>query len=89
MTTYEKELARTLEERYGDIPAGRLFEKLCRMGVVDYTRCKTLVVRQYVDMLVKEGRTKTDAMWMAAEKFVCSYECVRKYVYYYTDINIL
>jgi hypothetical protein len=67
---------------------GELMDKLFEMGVVDFSRCKILATRQYVEQLVRRGEKKTNAMWMAAEHFVCSYEYVRKCVYYYTDINM-
>ena len=59
------------------------------MGVVDYTRCKILAVRNVVDEMVKKGMKKSDAMWSAAEQFACSYEYIRKCMYYYTDVNII
>lgn len=31
---------------------------------------------------------KMDAMWKASEKFACSYEYIRKCMYYYKDINL-
>lgn len=29
-----------------------------------------------------------NTMWQAAEHFKCSYEAIRKYWYYYTDVNL-
>jgi hypothetical protein len=88
LTRYEKELARIVDERYGELPARRLVEELCRMGVVDHTLCKVFAVRRWVDEEMKRGRGKVDAMWMAAEYFCATYEYVRKCMYYYTDVNI-
>ncbi len=88
MTRYEKELARIVALRYGKLPAAELVAELCRIGVVDHTRCKILSVRRYVEELVKEGAKKVDAMWLAAEHFCATYEYVRKCMYYYTDVNI-
>ena len=36
---------------------------------------------------MKKGKLKVDVMWEAAERFACSYEYVRKCVYYYRDVN--
>jgi hypothetical protein len=89
MTRYEKELVGIIDEQYGDsLSAGALVEELIRIGVVDHTRCKVLVVRRYVDELVKGGCGKVEAMWLAAEHFCATYEYVRKCMYYYTDVNI-
>ncbi len=88
MTTYQKHLSQIISERYPALSGAQLLDKLFDMGVVDFTRCKVLAVREYVDKLVRADSKKTDAMWMAAEKFVCSYEYVRKCMYYYTDVNI-
>lgn len=88
MTRYEKELARIVAERCGNLPAEKIVEELCRIGVVDHTLCKVLAVRRRVDELVGEGHGKVDSMWMAAEQFCTTYEYIRKCMYYYTDVNI-
>jgi hypothetical protein len=88
LTRYERELARLVAERYGELPAAGLVEELCRIGVIDYSRCKVLAVRRWVEEAVKGGTKKTDAMWQAAEHFCCTYEYVRKCMYYYNDVNI-
>ncbi len=88
MTRYEKELARIVAERYGEISVSELMERLCRIGVIDHTLCKVLTVRRHVEGLVREGTGKVDAMWLAAEHFCATYEYVRKCMYYYKDINI-
>ena len=87
MTLYQKALARIVETHYGELPPGKIVEKLIELGVVDLTLCKVLAVREFVADRQKEGLKKIDAMWMATEHFACSYEYVRKCVYYYTDIN--
>ena len=48
---------------------------------------KVLVVREYVKDRVKNGSSRLGAMWQATEEFACSYEYVRKCVYYYKDVN--
>ncbi len=88
MTLYEKELARIVGERYGKLNAAELVAELCRIGVVDHTRCKILAVRRRVEELVHDGHRKIEAMWLAADQFCATYEYVRKCMYYHTDVNI-
>ena len=82
LTIYEKELIRILRTRCGELTTGQTVEKLTALGVIDSTLCKVLAVREHVRI------RKTDAMWLATERFACSYEYVRKCMYYYTDMNI-
>ena len=56
--------------------------------MVDHTRCKVLAVRRWVEKAVRRGSRQVDAMYQAAEEFACSYEYVRKCMYYYTDVNL-
>lgn len=88
MTTYQRFLHKTIESRFGSLSATALLDKLFEMGVVDFTRCKVLAVRTAVDTLMRGGMRKVDAMYQAAEDFACSYEYVRKCMYYYTDVNM-
>lgn len=88
MTSYEKELIELVKLRFGDNSPAEITAKLIDMGVVDFSRCKILAVREYVGTAMKTGAKKTDAMWEASEHFSCSYEYIRKCMYYYTDINI-
>ena len=88
MTTYEKELIDQLDLHYKSLTTPQLVSKLMEMGVIDYSRCKVLSVREYVRKLTREGCKKTNAMWDAAEKFACSYEYIRKCIYYYKDVNL-
>ena len=78
-----------LKARYGTLTAGELAGKLFEIGVLDHTLCKVLAVREYVAARVAEGRKKIDAMWEASEHFCCTYEYIRKCVYYYTDVNLV
>lgn len=88
LTRYEKELARLVGQKYGDLPTGELVENLCRLGVIDYSMCKVLAVRTHVDELMRTGGYgKVDAMWMASERFCSTYEYIRKCMYYYTDVG--
>lgn len=87
MTVYDRQLIDALAKMYPLEGTAELVERLIEMGVVDTTRCKVLVVREYVHELVKQGNGKVDAMYMAAEKFCSSYEYVRKCMYYYKNVN--
>ena len=87
MTTYENQLVGMIESRCGELSAREVARKLIRMGVVDFSRCRILAVREYVRERTERGAGKTDAMWEAAERFACSYEYVRKCVYNYRDVN--
>lgn len=88
MTIYVKEMIEMLERKYGKLSTSEFASKLFEIGVLDHTLCKVLSVREYVAALVKGGEKKIDAMWKAADHYSCSYEYVRKCIYYYTDVNI-
>ncbi len=87
MTVYMNELLDHLERQGGTTPR-QLMETLVGMGLIDHTLCKVLAVRYEVARHMEAGNNKTDAMWLTTEKYCCSYEYVRKCVYYYTDINM-
>lgn len=87
LTVYEKQLIKFLDTAFPGENAGAVTERLIRMGVVDTVRCKVLVVREFVYDLVRSGSGKVAAMSIAADKFCCSYEYVRKCMYYYKDVN--
>lgn len=89
MTIYQRELKQRIQQHYPTLQADQLIDLLCDMGVVDVTRSKVLAVRDYVEGLVRNGRRKVDAMYQAADHFSCSYEYVRKCMYYYTDVNMV
>lgn len=86
-TVDEKELARIVAGKYGHLAADEIVMLLCRIGVVDHVKCRVLVIRRWVEARVKEGLGKVEAMWLASEKFCCTYEYVRKCLYYYKDVN--
>lgn len=89
MTIYQRQLKQQIAELHPDSSNDELLDLLFEMGVVDQTRCKVLAVRRWVDNAVREGSRKVDAMYQAADKFSCSYEYVRKCMYYYTDVNLV
>lgn len=88
MTIYVKELLLMLDRKYGALSPSEMADKLFEIGVVDHTLCKVLAIREFVAAKVKNGEKKMNVMWSAAEHFCCTYEYVRKCVYYYTDVNL-
>jgi len=88
MTLYQKRLHELVQARCPERSGHEVVDLLFRIGVIDSTLVKVLVIREYVAGLTAEGETKLNAMWRATEQFACSYEYVRKCVYYYRDINI-
>ncbi len=87
MTIYIKQLLKQLLEKYGEMTVEEFARKIFELGVIDHRQCKVLAVREWVAATVKNGTKKTDAMWAAAEHFSCTYEYIRKCMYYYTDVN--
>lgn len=88
MTIYEKQFSIIFQQKYPSLNTRQILEKLIEIGVIDFSLCKVLAVRSHVENLVKEGSKKVDAMWCASETFACSYEYIRKCMYYYTNVNI-
>ncbi|MCC8019544.1 MAG: hypothetical protein LIO85_07215 [Rikenellaceae bacterium] len=88
MTLYLTELLDQIERQHERLTPRQLAETLIGLGVIDNTLCKVLMVRYEVVRHIGAGLRKTDAMWLATEKYCCSYEYVRKCIYYYTDLNI-
>lgn len=88
MTIYQRKLKQQIKELHPDIDSSQLLDLLFKMGVVDHTRCKVLAIRRWVEEAVRQGSRKVDAMYQAAEEFACSYEYVRKCMYYYKEVNL-
>ncbi len=88
LTRYQNELARLVAQNYGDLTAEQIVARLCGMGLIDHTLCKTLVIRRWVDQAVRGGDSKSAAMWRAADHFCATYEYIRNCMYHYTDLNI-
>lgn len=88
LTVYDKQLIESVDRLWPGLDTAALVERLINIGVVDPVRCKILVVREYVDEMVAKGNGKVDSMYMAAERFCCSYEYVRKCIYYYKEIKL-
>lgn len=89
LTVYDRELIGYVAGKFDGVSAGDLVARLIEMGVVDTVKCKVLVVRRFVDDLVRKGEGKVAAMYTAADRFCCSYEYVRKCMYYYKDVNLV
>ncbi len=89
MTLYEKELEKLIESHFGELSPTLVGRKLVEMGLIDHTAMKVLVIREFVKEQVLAGVSKLSAMWTATEMFACSYEYVRKCLYYYKDVNLV
>ncbi len=88
MNLYQKRLHELVRSRVPHADGAQVVDLLFRIGVIDSTLIKVLLIREYVDELMRGGETKLNAMWRATEIFACTYEYVRKCVYYYKDINL-
>ena len=88
MSLYKKRLHELVLSRVPHANSGEIVELLFKIGVIDSTLIKVLLIREYVAELMRGGETKLNAMWRATEIFACTYEYVRKCVYYYKDINL-
>lgn len=90
LNVYDRQLIAAMQKLYPDEECVEsIVERLIRIGVVDTVRCKVLVIRQYVEERVRGGARKVEAMYEAADRFCCSYEYVRKCMYYYKEINLV
>ncbi len=83
MTVYDKMLIEKLCPEEEEMTPQALMESLLKRNLLDQKRCRALLVRDFVDESVRKGSTKIDAMYEAADRFCCSYDSIRKYVYYY------
>lgn len=88
MTLYQKRLHELVRSRCPHPDGCDVVDMLFKVGVIDSTLVKVLVIREYVEELIQAGESKLNAMWRATEVFACTYEYVRKCVYYYRDINL-
>ena len=88
MTLYQKRLNELVTRKMPQADGAQIVDRLFRLGVIDTTLLKVLVIREHVERLVLQGASKLDAMWQATEIFACTYEYVRKCMYYYKDLNV-
>ncbi len=88
LNIYDRQLIDKMADLFPGADTATVVEQLIRIGVIDSTRCKILLIRENVDALVKQGQGKVEAMFITADKFCCSYEYVRKCMYYNKDINL-
>ncbi|MCC8087935.1 MAG: hypothetical protein LIO79_01515 [Rikenellaceae bacterium] len=87
MTTYQKEFIEVMCKKFRSKEIVKLLEILMSSGVVDDTMLKVFVIRKFVFSEASNGNSKLNAMWKATEHFCCSYEYVRKCIYYYKDVD--
>ena len=88
LTVYDKQLIGEVERMFPGHHAGEVVERLIRMGVVDTVRCKILVVREYVNERRGAAERQGRCHVHGCRKFCCSYEYVRKCMYYYKEVNL-
>jgi CheY-like chemotaxis protein len=89
MTLYQKRLNELVLTQMPQADGRQIVDRLFQLGVIDNTLLKVLVIREYVEKSVRQGESKLNAMWQATEIFACTYEYVRKCVYYYKDVNLI
>ncbi|MCD7963479.1 MAG: hypothetical protein LUF90_08020 [Rikenellaceae bacterium] len=87
MNIYQKIFRKIISESYNNPETTQLIEALIESGILDDTLLKVFIIRRFVFNKVEMGVTKLNAMWKATEEFCCSYEYVRKCVYYYKDVE--
>lgn len=85
---YDKDFIRQFSSLYDGLPVDEVLNKLQEMGLLNPVAVSATIIREHVATLLSSGEKKTDAMWMATEHFGCSYEYVRKCVYFYPDANL-
>lgn len=83
-----KQCKQVLKETYHDFTTEEVIDKLIENQLVDCTRVQMACMRKRVMELVEKGNKKIDSMYRVADDFCCSYENVRKAVYYYTDVKL-
>ena len=88
MNIYQKKLHELVRTHCPCQNGTDVVDLLFRIGVIEPTLVKVLVIREYVEELIRGGETKLNAMWKTTEIFACTYEYVRKCVYYYKDIRL-
>jgi len=81
-TIYDRALRRTIACRTAGLTPSEVIETLQSLNLLSPARCKAFLAKERVAELMAEGMTKIDAMFQTAEEFCCSYECIRKYIYY-------
>lgn len=89
MTIYQKKFNEIIKNNFDGYSTPQILEVMFEMGVIENTILKVLVIREFVKKLVVGGESKITAMWKATEIFACSFEYVRKCMYYYKDVNLV
>lgn len=71
-----------VDEQCGQLTCHEVLGWLAEHNLLSPSRCHAYIARKMVDEQLRRGLNKVNAMSLAAERLGCSYECVRKYVYY-------
>jgi len=69
--------------------ASEVIDMLHENGMIDTMLLKVAVIRVWIATREKDGAKRVDAMFEAAAVFECTYEFVRKCIYYYKDIKLV
>lgn len=81
----ENRLQRALKEEIAPLlPRGcspRIFEELCRLGLINFKACEELAIRHDIENSIRGGALRVDAFTWAADRFCCSFEKARN-IYY-------
>jgi hypothetical protein len=88
LNIYDRHLIESMVRLLPSPDTAAVVEQLISIGVIDTTRCKILLIREKVEALVKAGGGKIESMHITANEMCCSYEYVRKCMYYNKDINM-
>ena len=81
-TVYDRVLDCLIAERCKGMTLPAVIAAMRSMHLLDPIRCKAFLAKELVAEMVAAGMPKVDAMYVASDRLCCSYESVRKYVYY-------
>ncbi|MCL1943575.1 MAG: hypothetical protein FWF54_08550 [Candidatus Azobacteroides sp.] len=87
ITSIEKKFVEIYRQKHPESEEKTIFA-LMENNLIDFRTCKIALIRYFVHDCVKRGCGKREAMRLIADDMACSYEYVRKVMYYYNDINI-
>lgn len=75
-----------LQEHFKDKTSDDTIDALYNMGILNDTKCDAMVANAYAKDLISKGMKVLDALHETAEYMNCSYENIRKFYYYYSDL---
>ena len=87
ITSIERKFVEIYTKKHPNAQENTIFA-LIESKLIDFRTCKIALIRHFVDDCVKKGCGKREAMRLVANDMACSYEYVKKAMYYFNDINI-